>query len=111
MVTLWVKLTCGSGSVGRALASQAEGRGFEPRLPLSLTAPSLAQAGDGALLLLKGKYIPKSLTYRQHSVGGVSKFQDFGTPHLSIMWVKIKAFMEKCDNYALHSKKLSKWKN
>ena len=25
---------CGSGSVGRALASQAEGRGFESRLPL-----------------------------------------------------------------------------
>ena len=28
------KTLCGSGSVGRALASQAEGRGFEPRLPL-----------------------------------------------------------------------------
>ncbi len=27
----------GSGSVGRALASQAEGRGFEPRLPLQFT--------------------------------------------------------------------------
>ena len=26
---------CGSSSVGRASASQAEGRGFEPRLPLS----------------------------------------------------------------------------
>ena len=25
---------CGSSSVGRALASQAKGRGFEPRLPL-----------------------------------------------------------------------------
>ena len=25
---------CGSSSVGRASASQAEGRGFEPRLPL-----------------------------------------------------------------------------
>ena len=61
----------------------------------SLTTPSPARAGDGALLLLKGKYIPKSLTYRQHSVGGVSKFQDFGTLHLFIMWLKIKAFMEK----------------
>ena len=28
------RLLCGSGSVGRALASQAEGRGFESRLPL-----------------------------------------------------------------------------
>ena len=28
------KEKCGSGSVGRALASQAEGRGFESRLPL-----------------------------------------------------------------------------
>ena len=27
---------CGSGSVGRALASQAEGRGFESRLPLKV---------------------------------------------------------------------------
>ena len=27
---------CGSSSVDRALAFQAEGRGFEPRLPLSL---------------------------------------------------------------------------
>ena len=26
---------CGSSSVDRALAFQAEGRGFEPRLPLS----------------------------------------------------------------------------
>lgn len=26
--------SCGSSSVGRALASQAEGRGFESRLPL-----------------------------------------------------------------------------
>ena len=29
---------CGSSSVGRALASQAKGRGFEPRLPLTLFA-------------------------------------------------------------------------
>ena len=28
------RLACGSSSVGRASASQAEGRGFEPRLPL-----------------------------------------------------------------------------
>lgn len=28
--------SCGSSSVGRALASQAKGRGFEPRLPLHL---------------------------------------------------------------------------
>ena len=28
-------LHCGSSSVGRALAFQAKGRGFEPRLPLS----------------------------------------------------------------------------
>ena len=28
------KVFCGSSSVGRASASQAEGRGFEPRLPL-----------------------------------------------------------------------------
>lgn len=26
---------CGSSSVGRAWASQAQGRGFEPRLPLT----------------------------------------------------------------------------
>ena len=30
---------CGSSSVGRASASQAEGREFEPRLPLSIRAP------------------------------------------------------------------------
>ena len=30
----------GSSSVGRASASQAEGRGFEPRLPLAVTQPS-----------------------------------------------------------------------
>ena len=28
-------INCGSSSVDRALAFQAEGRGFEPRLPLS----------------------------------------------------------------------------
>lgn len=32
------KTLCGSGSVGRALASQAEGRGFESRLSLILSA-------------------------------------------------------------------------
>ena len=31
---------CGSSSVGRASASQAEGRGFEPRLPLTLVLKS-----------------------------------------------------------------------
>ena len=30
------KEVCGSSSVGRAAASQAEGRGFEPRLPLTM---------------------------------------------------------------------------
>ena len=30
---------CGSSSVDRALAFQAEGRGFEPRLPLSKENP------------------------------------------------------------------------
>ena len=39
---------CGNGSVGRALASQAEGRGFESRLPLKtlkhrLLRPTLAK--------------------------------------------------------------------
>ena len=29
---------CGSSSVGRALASQAKGHGFESRLPLSMKA-------------------------------------------------------------------------
>ncbi len=33
-VFTFVAEKCGSSSVGRALASQAEGRGFEPRLPL-----------------------------------------------------------------------------
>ena len=30
----WFIRSCGSSSVDRALAFQAEGRGFEPRLPL-----------------------------------------------------------------------------
>ena len=34
--SLPTKRRCGSSSVDRALAFQAEGRGFEPRLPLSL---------------------------------------------------------------------------
>ena len=33
MLSLQIKL-CGSSSVGRASASQAEGRGFESRFPL-----------------------------------------------------------------------------
>ena len=31
---LVISMLCGNSSVGRALASQAEGRGFESRLPL-----------------------------------------------------------------------------
>ena len=33
--SIFAHLNCGSSSVDRALAFQAEGRGFEPRLPLS----------------------------------------------------------------------------
>ncbi len=40
--TIFVSIRCGSSSVGRASAFQAEGRGFEPRLPLQLKA-SVAQ--------------------------------------------------------------------
>ena len=36
------KKFCGSSSVDRALAFQAEGRGFEPRLPLSINISRLA---------------------------------------------------------------------
>ena len=43
-------ISCGSSSVGRALASQAEGRGFEPRLPLfSYTR----KPGEESLCILK----------------------------------------------------------
>ena len=38
------KNTCGSSSVGRASASQAEGREFEPRLPLMLEIRWLVNA-------------------------------------------------------------------
>ena len=34
-----IKLVSGHGSVGRALASQAEGRGFESRCPLQNKLP------------------------------------------------------------------------
>ena len=34
----WFIRSCGSSSVDRALAFQAEGRGFEPRLPLFFLA-------------------------------------------------------------------------
>lgn len=34
----FAKINCGNSSVGRALASQAEGRGFESRFPLKKKA-------------------------------------------------------------------------
>ena len=37
------KRKSGSSSVGRALAFQAKGRGFEPRLPLKSNYASVAQ--------------------------------------------------------------------
>ena len=39
-------ITCGSGSVGRALPCQGKGRGFEPRLPLHIvgTTKKLSRA-------------------------------------------------------------------
>lgn len=57
--------------------------------------------------LLKNKNPAKSPAkspskYETAKSGGMSKFQNFGTPHLFIMGVKIKAFMGKWDNYALH---------
>ncbi len=37
-ISTFVPQKCGSSSVGRASASQAEGREFEPRLPLTENA-------------------------------------------------------------------------
>src|SRR5262249_29163035 len=39
----YLRRTSGHSSVGRASASQAECRGFEPRCPLQSTSPSLAR--------------------------------------------------------------------
>ena len=39
----WSLVFCGSSSVDRALAFQAEGRGFEPRLPLFFFLAVIAQ--------------------------------------------------------------------
>ena len=44
---------CGSSSVGRASASQAEGRGFEPRLPLCILRDEVAGLCDEQLVYLK----------------------------------------------------------
>ena len=43
---------CGSSSVGRASASQAEGRGFEPRLPLCILRDEVAGLCDEQLVYL-----------------------------------------------------------
>jgi hypothetical protein len=37
-IVLFLEQASGSSSVGRALASQAKGRGFEPLLPLFIKA-------------------------------------------------------------------------
>ena len=42
---------CGSSSVDRALAFQAKGREFEPRLPLSLRHYAMHLSYEGALLV------------------------------------------------------------
>ena len=51
--------SCGSSSVGRASASQAEGRGFEPRLPLAgkLPARGVIHPGTG-----NGRTLPLGVT-------------------------------------------------
>jgi hypothetical protein len=38
---------CGSSSVGRASASQAEGRGFEPHLPLHIYRKPFSKGKEG----------------------------------------------------------------
>ena len=48
---------CGSSSVGRASASQAEGHGFESRLPLDMR---VAIYGAGSLGTILGAYISKA---------------------------------------------------
>ena len=45
-ITFAVGNRCGSGSVGRALASQAEGRGFESRLPLKKLKSTTSRGSD-----------------------------------------------------------------
>ena len=42
---------CGSSSVDRALAFQAKGREFEPRLPLSLRHLAMHLSYEGVLLV------------------------------------------------------------
>ena len=51
-------LSCGSSSVDRALAFQAEGRGFEPRLPLYKRRGCVAFTQP--LLFLGGMFLGKT---------------------------------------------------
>ena len=52
---------CGSSSVGRASASQAEGHGFESRLPLHLKIKQLQFKVAAFFVILNLNYMPYSL--------------------------------------------------
>ena len=51
--SLPTQLTCGSSSVDRALAFQAEGRGFESRLPLSRKSDKHLMLSDFFIYILQ----------------------------------------------------------
>jgi hypothetical protein len=71
-----LRIACqrGRSSVGRASASQAEGREFEPRRPLRASAAYVAFLVVAELPSLKGcpKYVPGAACYRGHERGSAS---------------------------------------
>ena len=56
---------CGSSSVDRALAFQAEGRGFEPRLPLQVFRPDNTAVAVLSGGKLKSEKIKEILTNKE----------------------------------------------
>ena len=65
-ISKFLNLKCGSSSVDRALAFQAEGRGFEPRLPLSKNENTLYGAKSLSRFIGKPR-LPLSIREAHHN--------------------------------------------
>ena len=76
------KNTCGNSSVGRASASQAEGREFEPRLPLMLENQMVSKCSDCLVFFFAGRSFVSKKFYEDLLIRVANTYSFVNNRHL-----------------------------
>ncbi len=102
---MWV-LVCGSNSVGRVSASQAEGRGFESRLPLtikSLISKGLDMRATGDPVALMSFAVSPRYPRSGAEVAGVNGESIRRTRYAAAARRDDVSAVERCDRSLTHA--------